>query len=261
MPIDLQRDAVIAQLEEQIARLEERDRLKDEFLGQLAHEVGNAFVPVQLALQILKRGECGKTVEQVSSILENQLPYVDRLVDDLRRVGRFARGNVAFRPESVDVEAVLSQAVEAVRPLIEEKGHKVTFSLPERKLFLEADPKLLQRIVTELLKNAAQYSSPGSSIDLGAEADADQDQIVLHVRDSGPGIPAEWLPHVFDLFVCGDEKFSFAEGRLGVGLAVVQALTERHRGTVEIRNRTPDHGTEATVRLPIQAPRTQTSRA
>lgn len=253
VPVDLQNDTMIAQLQERIARLEERDRLKDDFLGQLAHEVGNAFVPVQLALQILKQGECGKTIEQVRSILENQVPYMSQLVNDLRRVGRFARGNVAFHPESVDLDTVISQSVEKVHPLIEERRHTLAVSLPETAFALKADPVLLERILIELLRNAAQYTPPGGHIAVDAALDEDHDQVAIHIRDSGEGIPRELLPHVFELFVCGAEKFSFAEGRLGVGLAVVRALAERHGGTVEARNIVPDHGAELIVRLPRSA--------
>src|SRR5205085_723391 len=131
--------------------LQEADRLKDEFLAMLAHELRNPLAPIRNALYVLKHPEAdGGTGPQVLDMAERQVQHMARLLDDLLDVSRISRGKIELRKEIVDVSSVLNRTVEAVRPLIEDRRHELTISLQAGSLRLEADPTRLEQILTNL---------------------------------------------------------------------------------------------------------------
>ena len=150
------------ELRQRAERLTEADRLKDEFLAMLAHELRNPLAPIRNALDILKRlGASGAMAEQVRDMAEQQVQHMARLLDDLLDVSRISRGRIELRKAVLDVTAVVSRSVEAVRPLFEEREHQLTVSLPPQSLRVEADPTRLEEVLTNLLNNAAKYTDPG----------------------------------------------------------------------------------------------------
>ncbi len=233
-----------------VARLREADRRKDEFLATLAHELRNPLAPVRNGLQLLRRAEGnGELIEQSRTIMERQVSQMVRLVDDLLDVGRITRGKLELRREQVELAAVVKSAVETSRPLIEQMGHELTITLPPQPVYLDADPVRLSQVYLNLLNNAAKYTEPGGHIWLTAERQ-DSDAVVT-VKDTGVGIPAEKLPHVFDIFTQVDQSLERSQGGLGLGLTLVKRLTEMHGGSVEAKSGGPGTGSTFTVRLPV----------
>jgi CheY-like chemotaxis protein/two-component sensor histidine kinase len=163
-------------------------------------------------------------------------------------VSRITRGKIGLRKERLDLSPVVSSAVEMVRPLIEERKHEITVSLAPGALRLEADPLRLEQILVNLLTNAAKYTDAGGRLWLSVGHE--RDQILITVRDSGVGIAAELLPRMFDLFAQGDRSIARSEGGLGIGLTLVQKLTEMHGGTVTATSEGPGKGSAFEVRLP-----------
>src|SRR5207245_613180 len=161
--------------------------------------------------------------------------------------------------ETLDLETVIQQAVEAARPLIEEREHTLQLSLPPGPLLLEADPARLQQILVNLLHNAAKYMEPGGTIGLEGER---EDRVPpegramarLTVRDTGVGMSSDLLPHVFDLFTQADRSLDRSQGGLGIGLTMVQRLVQLHGGSVEARSEGLGRGSEFVVRLPLSDP-------
>jgi two-component system CheB/CheR fusion protein len=146
--------------------------------------------------------------------------------------------------------------VETTRPLLEQRGHRLTVSLPDEPVLLEADATRIEQVLANLLNNAAKFTEPGGSIDLSARV---QDgEAVLTVKDNGPGIAPELLPRIFDLFVQEDRSLARSHGGLGIGLTLVRSLVERHGGKVEARSEGPGLGSEFVVRLPVLAASTRT---
>ena len=172
-----------------------------------------------------------------------------RLVDDLFDASRIARGEIELRTEVVEVSTVVAGAVEAVRPLIDDRRHELTIALPPEPVRLVADPGRLEQVLVNLLTNAARYTEPGGRISL--EAGREGDQVVMRVRDTGIGIAPELLPRVFDPFVQADRASVPSQGGLGLGLALVRGLVERHGGTVAVSSAGPGRGSEFIVRLPV----------
>ena len=143
----------------------------------------------------------------------------------------------------------MATALEASRPLIEEKGHHLAVSVPQDPVTLEADPVRLAQVITNLVNNAAKYTPPHGHVRVVSAREGQH--VVLRVRDNGSGMPPELVPRVFDLFSQGDRSLAHAAGGLGIGLTVVRTLVELHGGTVAASSEGPGRGSEFVVRLPI----------
>jgi CheY-like chemotaxis protein len=143
---------------------------------------------------------------------------------------------------------VVSSAVETARPAIEAAGHELTVSLPLEPVYVDADLTRLSQVFSNLLTNSAKYTERGGRIWLGAERRAGE--VVVLVRDTGIGIPAEALPRIFDMFCQVDRSIERSTGGLGIGLALVKGLVEMHDGTVTAASEGQGKGSTFTVRLP-----------
>ncbi|HKB37115.1 MAG TPA: PAS domain S-box protein, partial [Gemmataceae bacterium] len=244
------------QLRRQNEELAEADRRKNEFLAMLAHELRNPLSPIRNALHLMKMpGATGEVVEQARDMVERQVKHLVRLVDDLLDVSRIMRGRIELRKESVELAAVIAQAVETAQPVIDAQGQQLLVSLPPEPLRLEGDPVRLAQVLANLLHNAAKFSERAGRVWLTAERQGAE--AVVRVRDEGAGIRADLLPHVFDLFVQGDRSLERTRGGMGIGLTVVRKLLEMHGGTVTASSEGPGRGSEFVVRLPglQEAPR------
>jgi CheY-like chemotaxis protein len=145
--------------------------------------------------------------------------------------------------------SVIDAAVEAARPLIDEKRHHLVVDLPPEVPTLEADPLRLAQVVSNLLNNAAKYTDAGGRIELSARVTVNT--VNVTVRDNGIGIPSESLDRIFDMFAQVDSLSSRTEGGLGIGLALVKGLIELHGGTIKVASAGVGHGSEFTVHLPL----------
>jgi CheY-like chemotaxis protein len=234
------------------AALKEADRRKDQFLAMLAHELRNPLAPIRNAAQVLRAlGASDPDRQGPADRIERQVTHLARLVDDLLDVSRFTEGKIKLTKAPVELAAVIARAVETSRPLIDARRHELTVSLPAEPIPVEADAMRLAQVVSNLLNNAAKYTEDGGRIRLTVERRPGE--AVLRVRDNGMGIPAELLPHVFDLFTQGDRSLARSEGGLGIGLTLVKSLVELHGGAVAVHSEGPGKGSEFTVRLPTLA--------
>jgi two-component system CheB/CheR fusion protein len=230
--------------------LKETDRRKNEFLATLAHELRNPLAPARNSLQIMRMARHDPEImERALGTLERQIAHMVRLIDDLVDVSRISRGMVELRRERVDLAAVLNNAVEASRPLLDQYGHTFTLKLPGEPLFMDGDPVRLSQIFSNLLHNAAKYTAKGGRIHLSATRRAGD--VIVRVEDNGVGIPPTMLPRIFDMFAQVDRSLDRYSGGLGIGLSVVKRLVEMHGGSVEAHSDGPGRGTEFLVQLPI----------
>src|SRR5688572_29676887 len=182
---------------EQAARAEAEaaNRTKDEFLALLAHELRSPLAPIVTAAAVLRRpGPPPALVQRSAGIVERQAQNLARLLDDLLDVSRITRGRIDLRWSTVALADAIARAVEAVRPLVDERRHTLTVTPAARPLLVEADPTRLEQIIVNVLNNAAKYTPPEGRIDV--EASEEAGQAVLCVRDSGVGIAADMLPRI-----------------------------------------------------------------
>ncbi|HEX5632393.1 MAG TPA: PAS domain S-box protein, partial [Gemmatimonadales bacterium] len=234
--------------------LRQSDRRKDEFLATLGHELRNPLAPIRNSLHILRLAERdAEGQRRLVDMMERQVDQLVRLVDDLLEVSRISRGKITLRTELVELGQVLRSAAEACRPLMEREGHDFHVRLPDEPVLLEGDSVRLTQVVANLLNNAAKYTDGGGRVWLGAERVGGE--AVITVRDTGFGIPAEMLPHIFDMFAQVNRTLGRAQGGLGIGLALVRRLVELHGGRVEARSGGEGLGSEFVVRLPVATPR------
>jgi signal transduction histidine kinase len=232
---------------EMAEKMSDANRLKDEFLATLAHELRNPLAPIRNALEVIKWSPDGRVADSAREMMERQLAQMVRLIDDLLDLSRVSRGIVELRRSHLPLAVALSHAVETSRPLIEQSGHALVVMVPAEDLVLEADPTRIVQVFANLLNNAAKFTPRGGRIELSAARDGDA--VVVSVRDNGLGIPGDMLDKVFDMFIQVDR--SHGGGGLGIGLTLVSRLVELHGGSVEARSEGPGAGSEFRVRLPL----------
>jgi signal transduction histidine kinase len=246
----IQRRHAEAELRKKMEQLADADRRKDEFLAMLGHELRNPLAPVTTALQLMRlHSDEPLRVARARETIERQVEHMTRLIDDLLDVSRITRGKIELRHEAVVLSSLVARAVEAARPVIDERGHRLTLDLPDEPVALSGDPARLEQVLANLLNNAAKYTDVGGRIWVRAFVDAGQ--VVLSVKDNGAGLTPEMRDHVFDLFVQGPEVRAYARGGLGIGLTLVRRLVEMHDGTVDVRSDGLGEGSEFIVRLPL----------
>ena len=229
--------------------LRENDRRKDEFLAMLAHELRNPLAPIRNAAHTLALlGTPDDRIHWVSGVIERQVGLMTRLVDDLLDVSRITSGKITLKREPVSIAAVIAQAAEAARPPAESRKEALEVDVAPDVGWVDGDQARLVQVVGNLLDNAIKYTEEGGHIRLTARAD--DREVVIAVRDSGVGIAADLLPHVFDLFAQADRSLERRQGGLGIGLTLVRRLVDMHGGRVEAASEGPGRGSEFTIRLP-----------
>jgi len=235
-----------------VAALKESDRRKDEFLAMLAHELRNPLAPIRNGVQIFRaKAPPVPELQWATEVIDRQVHQMTRLIDDLLDLSRITLGKIDLRKERVELATVVSSAVEASRPLIEKWGHELSVTIPPQPIPLEADLTRLSQVLMNLLNNSAKYMDRAGHIWVIAERE--DGDVLIRVRDTGIGIPAEMLPRIFDMFTQVDRSLERSEGGLGIGLTLVRQLVEMHGGTVEAHSEGPGQGSEFVVRLPIAA--------
>jgi PAS domain S-box-containing protein len=237
---------------EQTARAEAEaaNHAKDQFLALLAHELRNPLAPIVTSAALLRRpGIPATVVEHSAGIVERQARSLARLLDDLLDVSRITRDRIDLRWVVLSIADAVERALEATRPLVDERRHVVSVTMPERPLYVEADPARLEQIIVNVLNNAAKYTPPDGHISVVVAQEGDE--VVLRVSDTGIGIPEDMLSRIFDLFVQGDQSLAHTSGGLGIGLTLVHRLVKLHHGRVEAHSVGPGRGSQFTVALPL----------
>ena len=230
--------------------LRRADRLKDEFLAMLAHELRNPLAAISAATHLLGAGEAaGDDWETGLNIVRRQTRHLTRIIDDLLDVSRITRGKMQLKRQPLDVREIVRRTIENLPGFFDARKHDLVLSLPEAPLPVDADPARLEQILGNLLTNAVKYTNEGGRIAFDAAREGDE--IVVQVQDTGIGIAAEALPRIFEPFAQVEASLDRSQGGLGIGLTLVKTLVEMHEGTVSARSEGPGTGSEFTVRLPV----------
>lgn len=232
--------------------LREADRRKDEFLATLAHELRNPLSLIRNVVSLQQEAQVPlPDPHWGEDIIERQVMYLTRLTDDLFDVSRITREKLLLQKETLNLTEVIKAAVESSRPLIDQRQHELTLAMSQESIYVEGDRLRLTQVFMNLLNNAAKYTPDPGHIWLNVEQAGDT--VVVRVKDTGVGIAAENLPHLFELFYQVDRSFTRAEGGLGLGLTLVHRLVELHDGKVQVRSEGTNRGSEFIVRLPVSS--------
>jgi len=238
------------------ARNRERDeasRLKDEFLMTVSHELRTPLTAIYGWSRMLSSGQLREEqTGRALAAIERNSKALEQLVNDILDVSRVVAGKLRLEVQPVVVTEVVAAAVDAIRPAAVAKHIAVAIATnAEGEVVVSGDAGRLQQVIWNLLSNAVRFTPSGGRIDV--EIARVGESIAMTVRDSGPGIDPEFLPHVFERFRQGGSGTTRAHGGLGLGLAIVRHLTELHGGTVSAANNANQPGAAFQVVLPARA--------
>ncbi len=233
--------------------LDRAERFRDDFLAMLAHELRNPLGALSNAVHVLRlRGHGDDTFERAIDTAERQIRYQAKLVDGLLNASRVRRGLIELRREPLDLAALLGEVAREHRPAFDRARVELALRLPGERLAIDGDRSRLAQALSHLLRNALQHTAGGGRVTLAASIV--DGRVEVSLADTGVGISAELLPHVFEIFSQGERGLDRCQGGLGVGLAVVKGLVELHGGEIVAASDGPGRGAEFTLRLPLAAP-------
>jgi len=241
--------------------LTEKNRMQNEFLVTLAHELRNPLAPIRTGLELMRTGSPAVAARDVPGMMARQVDHMVHLVDDLLDMARLTQGKLTLRRDDVALAEVLKEAVDMSMPLVSAGGHRLVTRLPGHPVNLHVDRHRLAQVLSNLVNNAAKYTPRDGIIELearidaantpGAAAGSEHAHLVVTVSDNGVGMSAEVLGTVFDMYSQAPGSAGMAQGGLGVGLNLVQRLVALHDGTVDAESGGAGSGSRFTVRLPL----------
>ncbi len=240
-----------ATVEAQSARLKELDAVKSHFFANVSHEFRTPLTLTIGPLEDLESGMHGvlapEVGEQVGLSLRNSRRLL-RLVNQLMDVAKLEAGVVRVRAAEQDLTGFLRDMMQAFEPLAERRQVRSSFEAPQEPVPIFFDPELLERVFANIVSNAFKFTPKGGAIQttVGSAADG---WVTASVRDSGPGIPPDQLPHIFERFYQADGSRETRQAGTGIGLSLAQELVQLHGGRLEVES-TPGFGTSFTVWLP-----------
>jgi signal transduction histidine kinase len=229
---------------------ERANRVKDEFLAMVSHELRAPLSALLGWATLLQR-----TAHDAPAVVQKGLAAIDRnarlqsrLVDDLLDVTRIESGQLRLEPRPVDLTEMIAAAVDTLHPAADEKNLRIDVDIDAASGVVLGDPGRLQQVVSNLLANAIKFTPEGGSVRVGLQDGVDSLMVV--VSDTGQGIDPAFLPHVFDRFRQEDGTRTRRHGGLGLGLSIVRDLVHLHGGSVSAESAGPGQGAKFTVTLP-----------
>ena len=220
------------------------------FLATVAHELRNPLLPLRLATQMLTKARTDEVAfTALQSTISGQVADMGRLINDLVDGARVSTGKFRLERTVVDICSLILLAVRTCTPAVEERGHRLSVSLPQAPIKVLGDRLRLVQVFDNLIGNAAKYTLPGGEIAVGVSIQGAE--VAVSIKDNGTGISREALPHIFELYVQDEHVEGVASGGLGIGLSVVKELVTAHEGSVLAFSDRERGGSEFVVRLPL----------
>jgi two-component system CheB/CheR fusion protein len=249
--VEEEREHLLVREHELRQTAEEANRLKDEFLAIMSHELRNPLNVILGYAELLLRMDEIKgspNLHRMADAVKRNAVAQSKLIRDLLDLSRLRSGKLELNRETVSPVVSIENAIETVRIDADSKGIEITVSAPEEMLFVQADPVRLEQIIWNLLNNSVKFTPRGGRIEVRLEEE--NDEIVLTVSDNGQGIDTSFLPHIFEIFRQADSRTNRSQAGMGIGLAVVQQLVELHGGSVNAFSAGTGKGATFTIRLP-----------
>ncbi|PZV11127.1 MAG: hybrid sensor histidine kinase/response regulator [Leptolyngbya sp.] len=232
------------------AEAEKANRVKDEFLAVLSHELRSPLNPILGWTQLLRSGKLNAaTTAEALEVIERNAKLQTELIADLLDISRILQGKLSLTMNPLNLAATIRAAIETVRLTAEAKSIEIETNLSAEVGYVLGDSTRLQQVIWNLLSNAVKFTPENGRVTVQLARVGNQAQIT--VIDTGKGIPADFLPHVFDYFRQADGSTTRQFGGLGLGLGIVQQIVGLHNGTVEAESHGEGLGATFTVRLPL----------
>ena len=249
---ELERADLLRRESEARRQAEEASRLKQEFLATDSHELRTPLNAVVGWSRLLRTGQLDADGRaHAVEVIERNAAAQRQIIEDLLDVSRIVTGKLRLSTQPVDLLLVIHAAIDAVRPAAEAKEIEIVTHVGAPDSIVKADVERLEQVFWNLLANAVKFTPPNGVIDVYLERHETLAEI--RIEDSGPGVPADFLPHIFERFSQADSSSTRKHGGLGLGLAIVRHLVELHGGTVSAANGGERGGAVLIVRLPAVA--------
>ncbi|MGH9970631.1 MAG: PAS domain-containing sensor histidine kinase [Pyrinomonadaceae bacterium] len=232
------------------SQAEEASRLKDEFLATVSHELRTPLNAIVGWSRLLHSGQLdAQATKHAVEVIERNAWTQKQIIEDMLDVSRIITGKLRIGLMPLELLPVINSAIDVVRPAAHAKEIEIETYFESPSLQVNGDAERLQQVIWNLLSNAVKFTNPGGMVEMTARSHAGQ--VEISVTDSGPGIPPEFLPHVFERFSQADGSNTRRHGGLGLGLAIARHLVELHGGTVTAENREDGQGAILRVKLPV----------
>ena len=243
-----EREKLLADTEAARRQAEMANRAKDDFLAMLGHELRNPLASIVNALELMNARNHAAD-ERERQIISRQITHLTHLVDDLLDVSRITKGKVQLQLQQIDLRTAVTRALELSAPICDQREHPVEVHVPAEPVFVLGDEVRLAQVLSNLLINAAKFTPGDKRIGLHLRIADGMAEVM--VDDAGCGIPPESMPHIFEVFMQGQQPIDRQAGGLGLGLAIVKALVGMHSGTVTAESKGSGQGSTFTVKLPM----------
>ena len=250
MRFETDRNELLARTELARHAAEEANRLKDEFLMTLSHELRTPLNAIWGWTRILRSGGLDdQRIARGLEVIDRNAAMQLRLIEDLLDTSSIIAGKLRIEMQPTDIEAIVAAVVDSARPTADAKGVMLTTIPPASAAWVRGDAERLQQAVWNLVSNAIKFTPAGGRVTVGATIDAGAVEVA--VRDTGPGIDASVLPHIFERFRQGDSGTARVHMGLGLGLAIARSLVDAHGGTLVAASDGVGRGATFTMRLPL----------
>ena len=234
---------------EDITHLREIDRIKSEFIATASHELRTPLTSVQMGVHLLLEGALGELTDNQNEVLQacrQDCERLDKLMRDLLDLSRIEAGESQPQLATVSARDLLTTAVKELRPQVEAKGLELNIDAPVELPWVLVDRLQIERVISNLVINALRHTKNG---EIKISAEQRDNHISVSVRDTGSGIPTEYLPHIFDKFVQVPDA---PTGGAGLGLTISKSIVEAHGGQISVQSEV-GRGTTFTFTLPLAA--------
>ena len=249
--VEYEREGMLTHEHELRQTAEEANRLKDEFLAIMSHELRNPLNVILGYAELLLRSEEIKgspQLHRMADAVKRNAVAQSKLIRDLLDLSRLRSGKLELNRETVSPVVSIHNAIETVRLDARDKNIHIDVEAPDEPVFVEADPVRLEQVIWNLLNNAVKFTPTEGRI--AVQLRTEPDQIILTVKDNGQGIDALFLPHIFEIFRQAESGANRSQSGMGIGLAVVQQLVELHGGSVTAHSDGLGTGASFTIHLP-----------
>jgi CheY-like chemotaxis protein len=235
------------------AQLRERERDRKDFFATLAHEMRNPLAAMRSAVHVLRIADNDRALTRAArGMIERQVTYLARLIDDLADVAHAAQGHLELRRERVTLESLLRRAIQANHAVLESRQQLLRMDLPPTAVWLHVDARRIVQVFAGILNNSSKFSDPGTQIRI--QASTDETNTIVTISDDGAGISDELLPQVFDMFTRSSHGSRDAHVGLGIGMTLAKRLVEMHGGSISANSRGIGRGSSFEVRLNLYMP-------
>ena len=237
-----------------VTREKETAQIKNDFVSHVSHELKTPLASINAYAEMLVDGEAKdeQTLQQFCSVIQGQAQRLTRLIDDILNISRIESGLIKVKKENNSVALVIHDAVEMIKSYAQEKNITLDAQAPILYDQVHIDRDMISQVVINLLSNAVKYTPAGGSVTVRSEVNETDNRIIVTIADTGVGIPAEAVDHVFDKFYRVEANNKYAKGT-GLGLNLVKQIVETvHGGRVFVTS-TPGKGSTFGFELPLAA--------